>query len=334
MKIGFFEIRPGEEEFFKSKFPDDHLIFSDHPINGENFTQYKTLEIISTHSASKITANMLANLPSLKYIATRTTGVDHIDLAKALEKNIPISNIPSYGENTVAEFAFALILSLLRKVPQTINRVKQTKKFSTEGLTGSDIKDKTIGVLGTGHIGTHLIQIAKGFEMKVLAFDAFPNEILSTKLGFTYVGLDDVLMESDILSFHLPYLPSTHHLINSQNINKIKKGSVLINTSRGTIIETESLVNALEQGIISQAALDVLEEENLLKEGAEVLTDEQMKKTLALNYKLIDMENVFITPHNAFNTHEALQRILDETVLNIESFKVNTPRNLAKPKAP
>ncbi len=332
MKIGFFEIKEGQEDFLKSKLPQDELTFSPLPINIENYSQYLSLEVISTHASSEITAQVINNLPNLKLIVTRTTGVDHIDLSAATQKNIPVCNIPSYGENTVAEFAFALLLSLIRKIPQSVQGVKQTKKFSTEKLIGLDLKGKTLGVLGTGHIGTHLIQIAKGFEMVVLAFDAFPNETLSAKFGFKYLGLDDVLAESDIISIHVPYLPSTHHLLNSQNFSKVKKGAILINTARGAVVETEGLVNALENGTLSGAALDVLEEENFLKEGTDDTPTVDQQKILDLNLKLIDMENVLITPHNAFDTKEALQRILDETIEIIESFKTGASKNLVKPK--
>lgn len=332
MKIGFFEIKEGQEEFFKSKLPQDELTFSSLPINVENYSQYLNLEVISTHASSEITADVINNLPNLKLIVTRTTGVDHIDLNAAAQKNIPVCNIPSYGENTVAEFAFALLLALIRKIPQSVQGVKQNKKFSTEKLVGMDLKGKTLGVLGTGHIGTHLIQIAKGFEMVVLAFDAFPNETLSAKFGFKYLGLDDVLQESDIISIHVPYLPTTHHLLNSQNFSKVKKGAILINTARGAVVETEGLVHALENGILSGAALDVLEEENFLKEGTDDTPTEDQQKIIDLNLKLINMDNVLITPHNAFDTKEALQRILDETVSNIESFKNGAPKNLVKPK--
>lgn len=332
MKIGFFEVRPGQEEFFKSKLPQDELIFSKDPINSENFSGYPDLEVISTHAASQITSQVINGLLNLKLIATRTTGFDHIDLAVAAQKNIPVCNVPSYGESTVAEFAFALLLSLSRKIPEASDRVKQTKKFNTEGLTGFDLKGKTLGVLGTGHIGAHLIQIAKGFEMNVIAFDAFPNEALSAKLGFKYLGIDDVLSESDIISIHVPYLPTTHHLLNSQNMIKIKKGAVLINTARGAVVETESLLKALEDGTLSAAGLDVLEEEDYLKGDLQITP--KIQQILDLNFKLMAMPNVLITPHNAFNSNEALQRILDETLSNIEGFKSGTPKNLVKPKTP
>lgn len=329
MKIGFFEIKPSDQEFFKSALPNDELVFSTDPLNEQNISQFSSLEIVTTHTGSKITTAVIEALPSLKLIATRTTGFDHIDTKAAAAKNIPVCNVPSYGENTVAEFAFGLILSLSRHLPDAIMRVKQTKKFDTSNLTGFDLKDKVLGVLGTGKIGSHLIKMAKGFEMAVIAFDAFPNDKLAAELGYTYQTLDEVLTSSDIISIHVPYLPSTHHLINSQNISKIKKGAVLVNTSRGAVIETQALVAALEQGILSEAALDVIENE-------EVLTTDSEDKNPAitqLNQKLISLPQVYITPHLAFDAKEALQRILQTTAENIQALQQGAPKNLVKPAA-
>jgi D-lactate dehydrogenase len=327
MQIGFFEIRPGEQEFFTKAFPSDQLTFTTDPLTTSNAASYSQLEVVTTHTVSKIDQSVIAALPNLKLIATRTTGYDHIDTKAAAEKNIPVCNVPSYGENTVAEFAFGLVLSLSRKIPQAWQRVKQTKKFDTTQLVGFDLKDKTMGVLGTGKIGSHLVKMAKGFEMNVIAFDAFPNEKLASELGYAYKTLDEVLQTSDVLSIHVPYLPSTHHLLNSQNITQIKKGAILVNTARGAVIETAALVTALEQGIISAAALDVVENEEVLTSGAE---DKDPALT-ALNQKLIGMPQVIMTPHLAFDSKEALERIMQTTVENIQALQKGTPINLVKP---
>jgi D-lactate dehydrogenase len=329
MKIGFFEIRPGEQEFFTKAFPSDELTFTTDPLTIGDAAQYAQLEVVTTHTVSKIDQSVIAALPNLKLIATRTTGFDHIDTKAAAEKNISVCNVPSYGENTVAEFAFGLVLSLSRKIPQAWQRVKQTKKFDTTQLVGFDLKDKTMGVLGTGKIGSHLIKMAKGFEMDVIAFDAFPNEKLATELGYTYKTLQEVLQNSDVISIHVPYLPSTHHLLNIQNITQIKKGAILVNTARGAVIETPALITALEQGIVSAAALDVVENEEVLTSGAE---DKDPSLT-ALNQKLISMPQVIMTPHLAFDSKEALQRIMQTTVENIQALQKGTPINLVKPQA-
>ncbi len=160
--------------------------------------------------------------------------------------------------------------------------------------------------------------------MNVIAYDAFPKEELCRQLGFKYVSLNELLANSDIISLHVPYLPSTHHLINSENIGTIKKGAILINTSRGAVVETDALIKALNEKILSGAGLDVLEEEGFLgDEKSFVLNNKEEGhnlKTVIQNHVLIDMPNVIITPHNAFNTQEALQRILDTDIENIKSF--------------
>lgn len=327
MQIGFFEIRPGEQEFFTKIFPTDQLTFTTDPLTAANAAQYAQLEVITTHTVSKIDQTVMAALPNLKLIATRTTGYDHIDTKAAAEKNIPVCNVPSYGENTVAEFAFGLVLSLSRKIPQAWQRVKQTKRFDTTQLVGFDLKDKTMGVLGTGKIGSHLVRMAKGFEMNVIAFDAFPNEKLAAELGYTYKTLEEVLQTSDVISIHVPYLPSTHHLLNAQNITQIKKGAILVNTARGAVIETAALITALEQGIVSAAALDVVENEEVLTSGAE---DKDPSLT-ALNQKLMSMPQVVMTPHLAFDSKEALERIMQTTVENIQALQKGALINLVKP---
>lgn len=327
MKIGFFEIKPGEQEFFKTAFPADELFFTPDKLTSANVAQYPQLEIITSHTASKIDATVINSLPNLKLIATRTTGFDHIDIHTAAAKNIAICNVPSYGENTVAEFAFGLILSLSRRIPDAINRVRSTKQFETSWLTGFDLKDQTLGVLGTGKIGSHLIKMAKGFEMNVIAYDAFPNEKMATEMGFKYVTLDELLSSSKIISIHVPFLPSTKHLINNENISRISKGTVLINTARGAIIESQALLNALEQRIISAAALDVLEDEESLQPNSTQAGDPTIKQ---INQTLISLPQVYVTPHLAFNSKEALQRILQTTVENIQAIQKGTPINLVK----
>lgn len=329
MKIGFFEIRPGEEEFFKTAFPQDELIFTSEAITSANASRYSQLEVVTSHTTSKIDASVINALPNLKLIATRTTGFDHIDTKAAAARNIAVCNVPSYGENTVAEFAFGLILSLSRRIPDAINRVRATKQFETTGLTGFDLKDQILGVLGTGKIGSHLIKMAKGFEMQVIAYDAFPNEKLAAELGFRYTTLDEVLSTSKVISVHVPFLPSTKHLLNNENMSKIQKGAILINTARGAVIESQALLNALEQRTLSAAALDVLEDEESLQPNSTTPADPIISK---INQTLISLPQVYVTPHLAFNSKEALQRILQTTVENIQAVQKGTPINLVKPQ--
>lgn len=266
---------------------------------------------------------MISKLPKLKMIATRSTGFDHIDLKEANKRKITVCNVPYYGENTVAEHTFALILALSRNVHKSYLRTINND-FSIDGLKGFDLKDKTIGVIGGGNIGLHVIRIAKGFGMKVLVQDTHQNSFLAEVLGFEYTkNLEELLSQSDIITLHLPENKFTHHLINRKNIHQIKKGAILINTARGGIVETEALLQALEEKILAGVGLDVLEGEELIKEEKQLLYDQKNPgklKTLIRDHILIDKDNVVFTPHIAFYSVEALERIIETTGENIVGF--------------
>jgi D-lactate dehydrogenase len=322
MKIAFFEINPTEQAFFEKSLTGHELFFSPDTINLATLP-HKEFEVLTSHTASQITKEVIDALPQLKLIATRTTGYDHIDQSAATAKQIVVCNVPSYGEVTVAEYTFALLLSLSRLTPIAYNRVR-SGEFHSEGLEGFDLQNKTLGVIGTGHIGTNVIKIARGFGMKVIAYDAYPNQNIQTDLGFQYLSLDEVYATADILTFHVPAIPQTEHMLNKDNINKLKKGMVVINTSRGSVIDTTILHPALDQGIIRQLAIDVIENENIFAEDPEKVLENQ----------LINHPNVFVSPHNAFNTTEAKARICQTTLENINNFIAGHPTNVVKPKAP
>lgn len=316
MKIAFFDLEGWEEEILKNELAGHELMLFRDSLKG-HLPELSDVDAVSVFIHSRIGKEEMDAMPNLKLIATRSTGYDHIDIDEAKKRGISVFNVPSYGENTVAEFAFALILALTRKIIQCRDRVR-AGKFSTEGLRGMDLKGKTIGVIGTGRIGRHLIRMAKGFDMNIIAYDAYPNEDYAREMGYKYVSLDELLSSSDIISIHVPYLPSTHHLINMENIGKLKKGAIIINTARGPVIETEALVRGLNEGIIGGLGLDVLEGETLMNvDDAAGLTPEQLR-ILESNEILVKHESVIITPHNAFNTHEAVRRILDTTIRNLK----------------
>lgn len=276
-------------------------------------------DIAGVFMDSPVSAEVIAALPNLKFVATLSTGFDHIDLAAAATRGIPVSSVPAYGENTVAEFAFALLLALSRKIREASARVKDEMKYTTEGLTGFDLAGKTLGIVGTGRIGKHAVRMGKGFGMKIIAYDVFHDDAFAAEMGFPYVSLEELLAQSDVITIHCPYLPSTHHLINQQNIGLAKKSAYLINTARGAIVETAAVVAALKSGQLGGAGLDVLEEEAAMKEG-----------DMGTDRELVMMPNVIVTPHNAFNTHEAFLRILDTTIDNIVAFVNGAPINLVK----
>jgi D-lactate dehydrogenase len=210
--------------------------------------------------------------------------------------------------------------------------VKEEGSFSQENLTGFDLEGKTMGIVGCGHIGLHSVRIANGFGMKVLVTDAHQDAVLAEQLHFTYATLDELLAQADVISLHVPYMPATHHLINQENIGKIKKGAYLINTARGAVVETEALVTALKDGTLGGAGLDVLEEEGDMNDELALLSSphpqEAELKIVLENHYLMTHPRVIVTPHIAFDTTEAIQRILDTTIENINAFEKGTPQNI------
>lgn len=324
MKIGFFEVKENEKEYIKSKFPKDELFFSEYPLS-ENvlFEDVKDLEVVSVFIYSKLDQKVLKLLPKVKLIATRSTGFDHIDLKYCNEKKITVVNVPNYGDNTVAEHTFALILALSRKLVPSIEMAR-TARFENESLCGFDLKDKTIGIIGTGNIGAHVVRMANGFEMNILGYDVKKDQELVSKYNLKYEPLENLLANSDIITLHLPAIKETLHIINEKNYKKIKKGAYLINTSRGALIETKTLVEALQDGTIAGAGLDVFEEEADIKEECQLISQKYVNERLTLNIAnniLLRDPRVIATPHNAFNSKEALQRILSTSTENIESYK-------------
>ena len=330
MKIGFFEIKDWEKKILKKKLKKISVEFYPFALEESNWKIAKKFDIISVFIYSRINKEVISSLPSLKLITTRSTGFDHIDLKEAKKRKISVCNVPFYGENTVAEHTFALILSLSRNVHKSYLRTLRGD-FSIEGLKGFDLKDKVLGVIGAGHIGLHVIRIAKGFGMQVLAFDTHQNKFLAEVLWFKYVSLDNLLRNSHIITLHVPYTKSTHHLINRENINLIKKGAILINTSRGAVVDSEALIEALDKKILSGVGLDVLEGEELIKEEKQLLYDKKKLEVLANLVKghiLLSRDNVVFTPHIGFYSQEALERILETTVSNIFRFLEGRPQNV------
>ncbi|MCS7093140.1 MAG: hydroxyacid dehydrogenase [Patescibacteria group bacterium] len=329
MKIIFFEVASWEKESLTKNFPEAHL--TEEKIGLENVSYYQASEIISSFVYSQLDKNVLEKMPNLKFITTRSTGYDHIDVNYCRERGIKVSNVPEYGSRTVAEHTFALILALTRKIYQSINQAKHFD-FNHDNIRGIDLYGKTLGIVGLGKIGLEVLKIALGFRMKILVFSRTHRQELREKYNFDYVDLQTLISQSDIVSLHLPYNPETHHFINKNNILKFKKGAYLINTARGSIVDTEAILLGLEKGILEGVGLDVLEEEKDLAEETEILTKIYRKdvdlKTIVLNHVLVNHPKVIITPHNAFNTKEALERITKTTIENIQAFLNHSPINL------
>jgi D-lactate dehydrogenase len=330
-----FEIEPWEENYLRERLTGNELRCSRQPLSQETVEVARGAEIVSVFIHSHLDAELLAELPELRFVATRSTGYDHIDLATCADRRIVVSNVPTYGENTVAEHTFGLILALSRKIHQAYTRTIHGN-FSVAGLRGFDLKGRTLGVVGTGHIGLHVIRIARGFGMEVLAHDTRQQPLLAEVLGFRYVPLEGLIDRSDIVSLHVPYLPSTHHLMNRERIGRMKRGSLLINTARGGVVDTAALLWALDEGILAGAGLDVIEGEEAIAEERQLLEAgvgaEQLQAAIR-GHLLLRRENVVITPHNAFNSEEALQRILDTTVENVRAYRAGSPINVVSARS-
>ena len=204
MNIAFFETKDWEAEYIKQKFTGHELSFYQTPLNKLNL-QAQDAEVLAPFVGCELSQEVLENYKNLKFIATRSTGYDHIDVKYCQKKGIKVSFVPTYGENTVAEFAFGLMLTLSRNLYQAIKRVKEEGDFNCEGLTGFDLKGKALGVVGTGHIGVHVIKIAFGFDMKILAYDPHPNQELVKQYNVQYLDLPELLKQSDIITLHVPY---------------------------------------------------------------------------------------------------------------------------------
>lgn len=335
MRIAVFETEKYEIDPLTERLKNLNVGFYKEKLTHEILDKVQDYDIISVFFQSKLNEELLKYLPKLKFIATRSTGFDHIDLDYCEKNNIKVSNVPFYGGNSVAEHTFALILALSRKIIESHNKTEKMD-FDFHGLMGFKLQGKTIGIVGMGHIGQYVARIANGFEMNIIVYDLHQDSELAKKLNFKYVAsLDELLASSKVITLHVPYNEHTHHLINKSNILKIKKGALFINTARGGLVETEALVEALNTGIISGAGLDVLEQEENVKEEVELLKGDfntSDLKTVIENHILVARKDVIITPHNAFNTKDAIQKILDVTADNILAFMKNKPINLVKLK--
>ena len=318
MKIAFFEITDLEKQKFIDAFGTDETVFFEDTIQNVEVEKFKDAETLCVFVHSELKKELLEKLSNLKLICTRSTGTDHIDAEYCKEKNIAIKNVPFYGENTVAEHTFALILSLSRKIHMSYVRSIQGS-FTTDGLQGFDLKDKTIGIIGGGRIGLHVARIAKSFGMHVRVYDIHQDTFLAELINFKYVSLKELLKTSDIVSLHVPLNKYTEHIINEDSLKLFKKGSLLINTARGGLVDTDALLKALDNKTLSGAGLDVIEgEELLVEENIFNSPIEKAAKLIVASKKLLDNENVVLTPHNAFNSIEAVNRIIDTTIENLK----------------
>jgi D-lactate dehydrogenase len=325
MKTIFCDLEKWQADYLQKRMTDNRPVCLETSVTEVDPKLAAETEALAVFVYSKVDQNILNKFPNLKIIQSMSTGYDHIDLDECKKRNIVVANVPAYGDNTVAEHAFGLLLNLSRNIHKAYLRSVQEDCFSYEGLMGFDLKGKTLGVIGTGRIGRWLIKIANGFAMNVVAFDNQPQADVAASMGFKYVSLDELYTLADIISLHLPLLPETKHLINKEAIAKMKDGVIIINTSRGGIIATDDLLAGLETGKIAGAGLDVLEGEADIKDETELLRDlknmpQERLKILVENQALMNMPQVIITPHLAFYSREAMIRIMNTAAETIENF--------------
>ncbi len=335
MQVAFFDLEPWQGGYLQNALEKRGIAdqvhaqyYQDHLLE-EHAERYRECEAVAVFVWTKVTCEVIEALPRLRLILTMSTGYDHIDLEACRAREIVVCNVPHYGENTVAEHTFALILSLSRRLRSAQEWLTHPSRTMAE-LRGFDLYGKTLGVVGAGNIGLHVIRIARGFGMRVLAYDVHPHPLLAEVLGFTYTDLPTLLAESDIVSLHVPATPQTYHLINRETLSQMKRGALLINTARGAVVDTEALLWALDEGIVAGAGLDVIEGEEYIKEESVLLNApvaEQTLRKVVQAYLLLRRENVVFTPHIAFNSHEAVQRILDTTVDNLHAYLRGEPQN-------
>ena len=331
-KIVFFDANEGDEAYFSSAFRNvlkSEIVFCSEPLNKESVAEFTDTAIASVFVTSDVDEETISRMPQLELIATRSTGYDHIDIKEAKKHHALVSTVPTYGETTVAEYTFMLLLSLVRRLQESLSQI-DSGVINYQDITGSDLAGKTLGIVGCGRIGQHVARIAQGFEMNAIGFDV--GGVNSENISA--VDLPVLIAESDVISLHLPGGEETFHFIDSEKIEKMKNGVIILNTARGELIDTKALTDGLYSGKIGGAGLDVIEGEELLRfdEEMALLHPEAQNHDLLLKTEhsiLQRMPNVILTPHNAFNSAEALERIRYTTAENIKQFMMHDPQNLA-----
>jgi len=319
MKIAIFSIHSFDKPFFeKIKNSNHELVYFQEQLSKETAYLAKDFDAIAIFTSDTVNVDVLQLLHSygVKYIALRSAGYDHVDLSKAAELKIKVANVPEYSPFAIAEHTVAMILALNRKLIIADNRVKR-HNFSLGGLTGFDLNGKTVGLIGTGKIGSVLAKILHGFGCNLLGYDKIEDGSLKSKYALQYATLDELCQQSDIISLNLPLNKDTKYMINEQQISLMKNGVMLINTARGGIVNTQSVLNALKSGKMGSFGMDVYENEKgvfFFDHSHSILQDD----ILAL---LATFSNVLITAHQAFLTNEALEGIVSTTLKNIDQWQ-------------
>jgi len=316
MKVAVFSTKSYDRRFLEQANRDHHLVFFEAHLDLKTSALAEDFESVCVFVNDQLDKKVLKNLNKLgiKLIALRCAGFNNVDLSAAHELGITVVRVPAYSPHGVAEHAVALILALNRKIYRAHNRIREGN-FSLEGLLGFELYGKTVGIIGTGKIGSLVVRIMNGFGTDVYLYDPIKNSECE-KLG-QYVSLEELLKKSDIISLHLPLMPETHYIINRNALTQMKKGVMLINTSRGGLIDTRAVIASLKSGKVGHLGLDVYEEEgDLFFEdlSGRVIQDDVFAR-------LLTFPNVIITGHQAFFTETALKNIAETTLQNIKDFE-------------
>lgn len=331
MKIAFFSTKPYDQTTFNAANAghDHELVYFEPRLNAKTVALAEGFPAVCVFINDDLNEETLRAIAGMgtKVIALRCAGFNNVDLPVAAALGLTVVRVPAYSPYAVAEHAVGLILTLNRKLYRAYNRVRDDN-FELNGLLGFDIHGKTVGVVGTGKIGLCFAQIMHGFGAKLLAYDVYENPDCLA-LGTQYVALDELLSQSDIISLHCPLLPATHHLINDETLQHVKPGAMLVNTSRGALVNTRAVIDALKSGRLGYFGSDVYEEEEALffqDHSDRVIQDETFQL-------LQSFPNVVITAHQAFFTKEAITNIADTTLSNLDDVEAGRDcPNVVQPK--
>lgn len=319
MKIAFFSIKPYDRKFFEAANQNfqHELFFLEPHLTTHTASLAKGFPAVCAFVNDTINEDVLKILATQKtrVLALRSAGFNHVDLTAACKSNITVVRVPAYSPYAVAEHTIALLLTLNRKIHKAYARVREGN-FSLDGLLGSDLHGQTVGIIGTGRIGTGVARILSGFGCKILAYDPVISEECK-KLGVQYAPLSKLFDQADIISLHCPLTPDTFHLVNDDTLNMMKKGVILLNTSRGGVVDTKAIVRALKSGKIGYLGLDVYEEEEDF--FFEDLSNQIIQDDVFT--RLLTFPNVLITAHQGFFTKEALENIAKTTLANISDIE-------------
>ncbi len=319
MKIAFFDTRSYDKVSF-TKMNEEYkydIDFRDYKLNENTALTTKGFDVVCVFVNDVVNAEVIKSLKEcgVKLIALRCAGFNNVDLKAAANAGIRVVSVPAYSPYAVAEHGAALLMSLTRHIPQAYLRTK-TANFNIEGLTGRDLHGLTGGIIGTGKIGQIMANILKGFGMKIIAYDPFPNQNWALESGVTYVSKDEIFQQSDVLSLHCPLTEETKHIVNHDTMKMMKHDAVIINTGRGALIDSKALVHALKHGHIGGIGMDVYEEESkyfFSDWSTDIMTDDVLAR-------LLTFPNVIITGHQAFLTTNALKNLAETTLNNVRDF--------------